>query len=131
MSKSKMVLLKLISKNEKFKGRDYTSGAVHTKGKFDFLYGKAEMRAKLPAGQGIFPAFWMMTDKDDTWLPEIDIMEMLGHQPDKVWMVSHWLGNDGTLKSDLTPLKAQISPKIFILLVLNGPLILLRGLLTI
>jgi beta-glucanase (GH16 family) len=91
--------LKLISKREKYKGRDYTSGAIHTKGKFDFLYGKAEMRAKLPPGQGMLPAFWMMTDNEDTWLPEIDIMEMLGHQPNQVWMVSHWLGNDGTLKS--------------------------------
>ncbi|WP_424769317.1 glycoside hydrolase family 16 protein [Paenibacillus sp. sgz302251] len=93
-------VLKLISKNERYKGKDYTSGAVQTKGNFDFLYGKAEMRAKLPAGQGIFPAFWMMTDKENTWLPEIDIMEMLGHQPDQVWMVSHWLGKDGTLKSE-------------------------------
>jgi beta-glucanase (GH16 family) len=92
-------VLKLISKNEKYRGKDYTSGAIHSKGKFDFLYGKAEMRAKLPAGQGIFPAFWMMTDKENTWLPEIDIMEMLGHQPDEVWMVSHWLGTDGNLKS--------------------------------
>lgn len=92
-------VLKLISKNEQYKGKDYTSGAVHTQGKFDFLYGKAEMRAKLPAGQGMFPAFWMMTDKENTWLPEIDIMEMLGHKPNQVWMVSHWLGEDGKLKS--------------------------------
>ncbi|WHZ02810.1 glycoside hydrolase family 16 protein [Neobacillus sp. YX16] len=92
-------VLKLISKKEQFKGKDYTSGAVYTQGKFDFLYGKAEMRAKLPAGQGMFPAFWMMTDKENTWLPEIDIMEMLGHLPDQVWMVSHWLGEDGKLKS--------------------------------
>lgn len=92
-------VLKLISKNEQFKGKDYTSGAVHTQGKFDFLFGKVEMRAKLPSGQGMFPAFWMMTDKENTWLPEIDILEMLGHQPDQVWMVSHWLGKDGKLKS--------------------------------
>lgn len=92
-------VLKLISKKEQFKGKDYTSGAVHTQGKFNFLYGKAEMRAKVPAGQGMFPAFWMMTDKENTWLPEIDILEMLGHQPDQVWMVSHWLGEDGKLKS--------------------------------
>jgi len=93
-------LLKLISKNEKFKGKDYTSGAVYTKGKISFLYGKVEMRAKLPAGQGIFPAFWMMPDEEDTWLPEIDIMEMLGHAPNEIWMVSHWLDKKGTLKSD-------------------------------
>lgn len=105
--------LKLISKKEKFKGKDYTSGAVHTKGKFNFLYGKVEMRAKLPAGQGIFPAFWMMPDKEDTWLPEIDIMEMLGHQPNEVWMVSHWLDKTGTLKSDSSNFKGPDFAKDF------------------
>ncbi|MER2047462.1 MAG: glycoside hydrolase family 16 protein [Solibacillus sp.] len=95
-------VLKLISKNERYKGKKYTSGAVHTKGKFDLLYGKAEMRAKLPTGQGIFPAFWLITDKENTWLPEIDIMEMLGHQPNEIWMVSHWLGENGKLKSDFS-----------------------------
>ena len=98
-------LLKLISKNEKFKGRDYTSGAVHSMGKFNFLYGKVEMKAKLPVGQGVFPAFWMMPDKGDTWLPEIDIMEMLGHEPNEVWMVSHWLDTAGTLNSDANTFK--------------------------
>ena len=106
-------VLKLISKKEQFKGKDYTSGAVHTQGKFNFLYGKAEMKAKLPAGQGIFPAFWMMTDKENTWLPEIDIMEMLGHQPDQVWMVSHWLGENGKLKSASTSFKGPDFSKDF------------------
>ncbi len=89
----------LTSKREKLGGRSYTSGAVHTKEQYSFLYGKVEMRAKLPAGQGVFPAFWMMTDRKDTWLPEVDIMEMLGHQPDEIWMVSHWLNSAGTLSS--------------------------------
>lgn len=93
-------VLKLLSKKELYKGRMYTSGAVHTKGKFNFLYGKAEMRAKLPAGQGMYPAFWLVTDQKDQWLPEINIMEMLGHEPTEIWMVLHWLGEDGTLKSD-------------------------------
>lgn len=106
-------VLKLISKKERYKGREYTSGAVHTKGKFDFLYGKVEMRAKLPAGQGIFPAFWMITDNEDTWLPEIDILEMLGHQPGEIWMVSHWLGEDGKLKSDFSSFKGQDFSKDF------------------
>lgn len=106
-------LLKLISKKEKFKGRDYTSGAVHSKGKFNFLYGKVEMRAKLPAGQGIFPAFWMLPDKEDIWLPEIDIMEMLGHQPNEVWMVSHRLDKTGTLKSDFSNFKGPDFSKDF------------------
>ncbi|GGC84324.1 hypothetical protein GCM10007216_13730 [Thalassobacillus devorans] len=82
--------LKILSKREDFKGRNYTSGALHTKGKFSFLYGKAEIRAKLPEGQGLFPAFWMMPDKDNIWLPEIDILEMLGHKTNEIWMVLHW-----------------------------------------
>lgn len=106
-------LLKIISKIERYKGRDYTSGAVHTKGKFNFLYGMVEMRAKLPAGQGIFPAFWMMSDKKDTWLPEIDIMEMLGHLPNEVWMVSHWLDKTGSLKSDSNTFKGPDFSKDF------------------
>ncbi|WJY28075.1 glycoside hydrolase family 16 protein [Sporosarcina trichiuri] len=89
----------LTSRKEPFGGRRYTSGAVHTRGNFSFLYGKAEMRAKLPAGQGVFPAFWMMTDKEETWLPEIDIMEMLGHRSDEIWMVSHWLTEENELTS--------------------------------
>lgn len=93
-------VLKLISREERYKGRDYTSGAVHTKDKFELLYGKVEIRAKLPAGQGLFPAFWMMTNQEDSWLPEIDIMEMLGHKPNEIWMVVHWLDEEGKLTSD-------------------------------
>ena len=80
--------------------RPFTSGAVHTRNKMQFLYGKVEMRAKLPAGQGLFPAFWAMTVAENTWLPEIDIMEMLGHEPHKIWMVYHRLNDEGLLVSE-------------------------------
>ncbi|MFD2657606.1 glycoside hydrolase family 16 protein [Gracilibacillus thailandensis] len=92
--------LQLISKKQRYKGRSYTSAAIHSKDKFYFQYGKVEMRAKLPSGQGIFPAFWMMPNIDNTWLPEIDIMEMLGHKPNEIWMVQHWLNEDQQLKSN-------------------------------
>jgi beta-glucanase (GH16 family) len=94
--------LKLISKKENFGGRAYTSGAIHSKNKFSFQYGKIEMRAKLPKGQGIFPAFWMLVDKDKIYLPEIDIMEMLGHKPNETWMVEHWSNDEGKLTSTST-----------------------------
>ncbi|GEN54487.1 glycosyl hydrolase family 16 [Halobacillus faecis] len=87
------------SKKERFKGREYTSGALHTKGEFSFLYGRVEMRAKLPTGKGIFPAFWMMPDQDNVWLPEIDIMEHLGHESNKIWTVLHWENEEGELRS--------------------------------
>ncbi|QED46832.1 glycoside hydrolase family 16 protein [Cytobacillus dafuensis] len=91
--------LNIISKEEEKGDRKYTSGAIHSKDKFSFLYGKVEMRAKLPSGQGVFPAFWMMPNADHIWLPEIDIMEMLGHKPEEIWMVMHWQGEDRSLKS--------------------------------
>lgn len=97
--------MQLISRKESFGGRTYTSGAIHTKGKFNMLYGKIEMRAKLPAGKGIFPAFWLMTDKEDTWLPEIDIMEMLGQVPNEIWMVVHWMNQKGRMARDFESFK--------------------------
>ncbi|WP_409295893.1 family 16 glycosylhydrolase [Peribacillus sp. SCS-26] len=89
--------LNIVSRRESYKGRAYTSGAVHTKGTFSFQYGRVEMRAKLPGGQGIFPAFWMMPDKRDAWLPEIDIVEMLGQKPHEIWMVFHREERDGKI----------------------------------
>ncbi|MGN8644825.1 glycoside hydrolase family 16 protein [Gracilibacillus sp. HCP3S3_G5_1] len=91
--------LKLISKKENYNGRSYTSAAIHSKDKFYFRYGKVEIRAKLPSGKGIFPAFWMMPNIDNQWLPEIDIFEMLGHQPNEIWMVQHWLDENQQLTS--------------------------------
>lgn len=70
-------------------GRQYTSGAVNSKDKFEFTFGKVEVRAKLPKGQGIWPAIWMLPH-DRSWPPEIDIMEMLGHEPNKTYMTYHW-----------------------------------------
>lgn len=59
----------------------YTSARVTTEGKFEFTYGRVEARIKLPAGQGLHPAFWMLgTDIDDVGWPisgEIDIIETL------------------------------------------------------
>ncbi|RCW77336.1 glycoside hydrolase family 16 protein [Saliterribacillus persicus] len=92
--------LQLISKKENYQGRKYTSGAVHTRDTFTFQYGRAEIRAKLPQGQGIFPAFWMMPDIENVWLPEIDILEMLGHEPQKIWMVQHWIDKNGKINTD-------------------------------
>ncbi len=70
-------------------GREYTSGHVDTKRKFATTYGRIETRAKLPGGQGIWPAHWMLPVKGG-WPPEIDIMELLGHAPDRVYMTLHW-----------------------------------------
>ncbi|HLP82834.1 MAG TPA: glycoside hydrolase family 16 protein [Phycisphaerales bacterium] len=70
-------------------GRLYTSGRMDTNGKREFLFGKFEMRARLPRTQGIWPAFWLLPAADQ-WPPEIDIMEMLGHEPNRVYGSNHW-----------------------------------------
>jgi beta-glucanase (GH16 family) len=71
--------LVIAAKAESFSGSSYTSGRIKTKGKRSFLYGRIEMRAKLPTGGGIWPAFWMMPEADvyGGWAAsgEIDIME--------------------------------------------------------
>ena len=75
-------------------GRDYTSGGICTYGKYSFTYGYIEMRAKLPKGQGLWPAFWLAS----TGTPkrtELDIMEVLGQRPLQNNMVYHYLANDG------------------------------------
>lgn len=64
---------------QSFGGRSYTSGKVTTRNKQTFLYGRIEMRAKIPTGGGMWPAFWMMPQDDvyGGWAAsgEIDIME--------------------------------------------------------
>lgn len=82
-------VLTLRSQKRQKSGRDYTSGLVETIGRFSQTYGRFEVRAKLPRGQGIWPAHWLMP-ADNSWPPEIDIMEMLGHDPRKIYMSNHW-----------------------------------------
>jgi beta-glucanase (GH16 family) len=68
---------------------DYTSGLVETKNLFATKYGRIEVRAKLPGTQGIWPAHWMMSPGGQ-WPPEIDIMEIVGHETNRIWMSHHW-----------------------------------------
>lgn len=86
-------LLIIESRREQFKGRQYTSGALTTEGKFEFKYGKVEIKAKIPKGQGVFPAFWLVNSDHDNWLPEIDIMENLGQFPHQLHYVVHWVND--------------------------------------
>jgi beta-glucanase (GH16 family) len=83
--------LRIRTDKRSYKGMDYTSGALHTRFKYDFLYGKVEIHARLPKGQGIWPAHWM-PPSDHASPYEIDIMEMLGHEPNKIYLTHHWLG---------------------------------------
>jgi beta-glucanase (GH16 family) len=73
---------------------EYTSASLTTRGKASWQYGRMEMRAKLPQGRGLWPAFWTLGDKRG-WPAggEIDIMEFVGHTPDRVHATLHWSGN--------------------------------------
>ncbi len=63
----------------------YTSARLVTRGKFEFMYGRAESRVKIPRGQGLWPAFWMLGNNIGSagWptCGEVDIMENIGKEP--------------------------------------------------
>lgn len=74
---------------------NYSSAKLITKEKQSWKYGKFEIRAKMPTGQGIWPAIWMMPEDEPfygTWpkCGEIDIMELLGHIPNKLHGTLHF-----------------------------------------
>lgn len=79
--------------------REYTSARLRTKNKGDWKYVRVDVKAKLPYGQGLWPAIWMLpTDQVYGGWPasgEIDIMELLGHEPNKIYGTIHYLGMSG------------------------------------
>ncbi|MDA7501869.1 family 16 glycosylhydrolase [Chitinophagales bacterium] len=82
------------AREENYVGFDYTSSRLITRNKFDFTFGRVDIRAVLPEGQGIWPALWMLGDKIGSvgWpaCGEIDIMELVGHQPSTVHGTIHY-----------------------------------------
>ncbi len=65
----------------------YMSGVITTQPSFSQTYGYFEMRAKLPRGKGLWPAFWLLP-LDQSWPPEIDVMESIG-DPSQVYVTTH------------------------------------------
>lgn len=84
---------------ESFNGSQYTSARLLTKDKFEQAYGRFEARIRLPWGQGLWPAFWMLGADIDTnpWpgAGEIDIMELRGQNPATVLGTVHGPGYSG------------------------------------
>lgn len=72
----------------------YTSARMLTRDKVEFALGRVDVRAKLPSGQGIWPAIWMLgANFSEIGWPacgEIDIMELVGHKPNEVHGTAHW-----------------------------------------
>jgi beta-glucanase (GH16 family) len=77
----------------------FTSARLKTQGKFSIAYGRVEARIRIPYGQGIWPAFWMLGDdnKSKGWpgCGEIDVMENIGKEPDTVHATVHGPGYSG------------------------------------
>jgi len=82
------------AREEEFGGSNFTSARMTTQGKQEFALGRIDIRAKLPKGQGIWPALWSLGSSFSTvgWpaCGELDFMELLGHEPKKVHGTGHW-----------------------------------------
>lgn len=88
----------------------YTSTRITTKEKKQFQYGRIEARAKLPIGKGIWPAFWMLgSNISEAGWPkcgEIDILEYVGREPNKVFTSLHTQDSFGnTINTKKTEIK--------------------------
>ncbi|WP_338470929.1 glycoside hydrolase family 16 protein [Niallia sp. XMNu-256] len=90
--------LHIIGEKELYKGHPYTSGQINTLNKKHIEYGRIEIRAKHPAGKGLFPAIWLLPVDQTKGLPEIDIFEAIGNEPSQVYMVHH-TGTIGNLNT--------------------------------
>jgi beta-glucanase (GH16 family) len=85
--------LVLHAQAEKFQNRSYTSAKLQSRAAW--TYGRFEFRVKLPKGKGVWPAIWMMPSdlkKYGGWpqCGEIDILEQLGHEPNRVYGTLHF-----------------------------------------
>ena len=86
----------------------YASGGISSGG-FAFAYGYVEARIKVPAGQGLWPAFWTLP-ADGSWPPEIDIVEILGHRPNVAELHYHYRGGGAPSGLDRASGKAWTGP---------------------
>lgn len=123
--------LRLRSRIRDFGSQHYTSGRVDTEGKFSPVYGRFEIRAKLPGGKGLWPAHWLYPQNRDwameqlmaravaegrerqipeerPWYSEIDIMEFLGHETNVLYGTLHYHAFDGQKKSSSGTLKGSV-----------------------
>ena len=114
--------LVITARRENYEGedhlpREYTSARLKTQGLFSQSYGRFEARIKIPAGQGIWPAFWMLGDNISTagWpkCGEIDIMENIGKEPRVIHGSLHGPMGSGSTATDLTAAASLESGKDF------------------
>jgi beta-glucanase (GH16 family) len=102
------------ARKEAYQGYGYTSASVNTRHRFEFQYGRVEVRAKLPTGNGTWPAIWMLgTSIDQAGWPacgEIDVMENVGFDPSLVHGSVHTAAYNHTIGTQKTASVAVASP---------------------
>lgn len=84
--------LHIFAKEQQSEDRRYASGVIASFDRFEFTYGYAEIRARMPEGQGLWPAFWLAS-ADTASGSEIDVVEFLGHEPNTMHMALHYDAN--------------------------------------
>lgn len=122
--------LRLRSRVQDYGSMKYTSGRLDTRNKFAPVYGRFEIRAKLPAGKGLWPAYWLypqnrnwemeyimteavaqgnerMIPEERPWYSEIDIMEFLGHERNIIYGTLHYCSYDGQRKTSSVTWKGE------------------------
>lgn len=96
-------ILTINARKENSGTNGYSSARLVSKGKGDFLYGRFEIRAKIPSGRGTWPALWMLpTDNSyGTWPKsgEIDIMEHVGYDPTNIHVTVHTEAFNGMINT--------------------------------
>jgi beta-glucanase (GH16 family) len=77
--------------------REFVSGLMTTLDKFSQRYGWFEVRCRVPSGRGLWPAFWLLPQPLG-WPPEIDVLEVKGQEPTRIYLTHHWLEPEGAFR---------------------------------
>ena len=124
-------VLRIRSRVRDYGSQHYTSGRLDTSGKFAPVYGRFEIRGRLPVGRGLWPAYWLYPQNRDwpmemrmaeavaagkesaipearPWYSEIDIMEYLGHEPGVIYGMLHYTTFKGERKSSGGVLRGDV-----------------------
>ena len=98
-------VLAIIAKKEPGNNK-YSSAKLTTKNLHSFRFGRVEARIKVPEGRGIWPAFWLLGDNHNVEVDwpgcgEIDVMEVIGHEPERVYCSAHYTNSENKLSSNI------------------------------
>jgi beta-glucanase (GH16 family) len=88
-----LLVIEARRENRSYRGttQSFVSGTITSHAKFSFCYGRFEVRARVPEGNGLWPAAWLLPESL-VWPPELDLFEFRGQEPTRVFMSHHWVG---------------------------------------